>query len=226
MAAAPAVRLWRTAELAAVFGGVPLLLLAAGERLHPILVAVAVAGIVGVALLRDRTFDRGSLWRSAALRGHWKHLVLSFAAAAAGLAFLLAWLAPDKLFWLPRHRPVLWAVVMVAYPVLSVYPQEIIYRAFFFHRYRPLFGEGRAMIVASAVAFGFMHVLFRNWIAVILTLVGGLAFAHRYGRSRSLLLTALEHALYGQWIFTVGLGEYFLAGTLRLAGEAFPVVAP
>jgi membrane protease YdiL (CAAX protease family) len=220
------VRLARTAELALIFGGAPLLLLAAGERLHPILVVVVVAGVITALLLRDREFDRASLWRSNALRGHCKELLLSFAVTAALIAVLLAWLDPEKLFWLPRHRPVLWAVVMVAYPVLSVYPQELIYRAFFFHRYRPLFGQGRGMILASATAFGFMHLLFRNWIAVLLTLAGGLVFARRYRASRSLLLTSLEHALYGQWIFTVGLGEYFFAGTLSLAGEAFPAFAP
>jgi membrane protease YdiL (CAAX protease family) len=181
-----------------------------------------VAGLVTAVLLRDREFDRESLWRSTALRGHCKELLLSFAAIAVLIAVTLAWLDPEKLFWLPRHRPVLWAVVMVAYPLLSVYPQEVIYRAFFFHRYRSLFGHGRGMILASAVAFGFMHILFRNWIAVALTLAGGLAFARRYDRSRSLLLTALEHALYGQWIFTVGLGEYFFAGTLSLADAVLP----
>jgi membrane protease YdiL (CAAX protease family) len=200
-----------------------LVLLAAGERLHPILVAVAVAGIVTVALLRDPAFDRRSLWRSSAVRGHLKQLSVSFAATAALLAATVAFADFDKLFWLPRHRSYLWAAVMVAYPVLSVYPQELIYRAFFFHRYRPLFGDGRAMILASGLAFSFMHLLFRNWIAILLTLAGGLVFARRYQASRSLLVTSLEHALYGQWIFTVGLGEYFLAGTLRLAGSALSI---
>ena len=216
MSEPPALRLSRSAELALLFVGAPLVLLAAGRRVHPILVAVVVAAVVTWLLLRDRELDRGLLWRSAALRTSWKPLLLSFAATVVLLTAGVAWLDPEKLFWLPRHRPGLWALVMVAYPVFSVYPQEIIYRAFFFHRYRPLFGQGRAMVLASAVAFGFMHVLFRNWIAVGLTLAGGLVFAHRYRQSRSLLVTSLEHALFGQWVFTVGLGEYFFAGTMRL----------
>ena len=58
--------------------------------------------------------------------------------------------------------------------------------------------------------------------AGILTLAGGLLFAHRYRQTRSLLVTSLEHAVLGQWIFTVGLGEYFLAGTIRLADTIVP----
>lgn len=218
-----AVRRRRAAELALVFGGAPLLLAAGVERIHPILVAVAVAGLAAIVLLRDPAFDRRSLWRASAVRGQLRPLLIGFAATAAVLAAAVAVADADKLFWLPRHRSTLWAVVMVAYPLLSVYPQELIYRAFFFHRYRALFGDGRGMILASAVAFSFMHLLFRNWIAIVLTLAGGLLFARRYRASLSLLVTSLEHSLYGQWIFTIGLGEYFLAGTIRLAGSALSI---
>jgi uncharacterized protein len=50
--------------------------------------------------------------------------------------------------------------------VLSVYPQGIIYRAFFFERYRGLFPGPAMLIVVSAAAFSFAHIIFRNPIAV------------------------------------------------------------
>jgi membrane protease YdiL (CAAX protease family) len=86
------------------------------------------------------------------------------------------------------------------------------YRAFFFHRYRRLFGEGGRMVLASALAFGFVHIIFGHWISVVLSTAGGLLFAATYARSRSLLLTSLEHAFFGDLIFTIGLGQFFYHG--------------
>jgi hypothetical protein len=37
----------------------------------------------------------------------------------------------------------------------------------------------------------------------------GADVAHRYERSGSTLLVSLEHALYGDFVFTVGLGPIF-----------------
>jgi membrane protease YdiL (CAAX protease family) len=101
---------------------------------------------------------------------------------------------------------------MLLYPLVSVYPQELLYRAFFFHRYQPLFGSGWIMLLASACAFGFVHILFANWLAVGLCFVGGLLFAFTYQKSGSLLLTCIDHALFGNFIFTIGLGQFFYHG--------------
>ena len=72
------------------------------------------------------------------------------------------------------------------------------------------------MVIASAVAFGFVHIVFLNPIAVGLSVVGGVLFALTYLRTRSLLMAAIEHGLYGCLIFTVGLGRYFFHGTKRM----------
>jgi membrane protease YdiL (CAAX protease family) len=69
------------------------------------------------------------------------------------------------------------------------------------------------MILASAVVFAFLHIVFRNWLAVALTFVGGLLFAASYAETGSLATSSFEHALYGCWLFTVGLGQYFYHGT-------------
>jgi hypothetical protein len=66
------------------------------------------------------------------------------------------------------------------------------------------------MTVASAVVFAFGHVMFpRPWVAMGLTLLGGLLFGYHYAQSGSLLLVSIEHALFGQVLFTVGLGRFF-----------------
>lgn len=135
-----------------------------------------------------------------------------FLISAALLVAFTLWMVPDKLFSLPRERPELWLMVMVLYPVLSVIPQEIIFRRFFFIRYAPLFSKSHQMALASALAFGFAHVLLNNWVAVILSTIGGFFFAQTYQKSRSLGLAIAEHALYGCFIFSIGLGWLFYSG--------------
>jgi len=74
------------------------------------------------------------------------------------------------------------------------------------------------MIIASGLAFALMHIVFRNVLAVMLTLAGGLLFAARYAETGSLATSCFEHALYGCWLFTVGLGQYFYHGTIATVG--------
>ncbi len=76
------------------------------------------------------------------------------------------------------------------------------------------------MIVASAAAFAFLHIIFRNPLAVALTFAGGLLFAARYAETDSLATSCFEHALYGCWLFTLGLGQYFYHGTIATVGSA------
>lgn len=129
------------------------------------------------------------------------------------LIALVTWVfEPQSLFHFIKTLPWFWALVMVAYPLLSVIAQEVIYRWFFFTRYAEIFPSERAMIFASAVAFGFAHIIFGNWVAPLFTVIGGVVFGVTYVKSRSLALVSLEHALYGNFIFTIGLGHYFFHG--------------
>jgi len=172
-----------------------------------------------IQLLRDPQFDRRRMGNIGALPGSLGEILLIFMVAA-----LLIWMgverfAPSLEWSFVRQHPAFWAVVMIAYPVLSVYPQGLVYRAFFFERYAPLFTGRWTMILASALVFAFMHVIFRNWVAVTLTFAGGLLFAWRYAETESLVASSFEHALYGCWLFTVGLGQYFYHGTIATVGS-------
>ena len=205
-------RLWLRIELAAIFFGIPTAVLVgrlSGVKLPlvPTLLVVC-AGIVAT-LARDPHFDRRVLATLRGLRHEGRRVLLFFAVAAAGLLTYTAWALPDRLLDLPREKPWLWAMVMVLYPLLSVLPQELIYRVFFFHRYSRAVGSPRVLLAISALAFGYVHVLYGAWISVLLTLVGGLLFGLTYLRTRSIWLVSLEHALYGCFLFTVGLGHFF-----------------
>jgi uncharacterized protein len=176
-----------------------------------LLLWVAAAGCA-VFLLQDRSFTPRDLWRVAPIRREWKEMLAIFAAGTLILTALTAHYAPQLLFNLIRTNPLLWAGVMVLYPVLSVYPQGILYRSFLMHRYAPLVGDRRGLLLLlSAFAFSLMHLVFRNYVAVALTLPGGLLFAYRQEKSRSLFTSSVEHALFGCLVFTVGLGSYFYA---------------
>ncbi|MEV4320548.1 type II CAAX endopeptidase family protein [Actinocrispum sp. NPDC049592] len=175
----------------------------------PFLVVLGAGALV--YLLRQPAFDRQDLWRPQAIRTQLRPIltlwVIAWVAAIAGLLVYDS----SLLFGLPRTQPVLWAVIMVAYPLFSAYPQELIFRAFLFQRYGRAFGPA-GTIVASAASFGFAHIFFHNWFAVIASTVGGVLFALRYQRSRSLLTTTIEHGLYGILLFTVGLGQFVYHG--------------
>lgn len=193
-------------EFLALFGGGPLLVLLFKQRL------------IFVLLLWVGAFAAWRLTRreppppAPDLRRELRAIALRFAVLAP-LLTLATWLAlPEAFLAFPRERTWLWLAVMIGYPLLSVWPQEMIYRRFLFSRYAPLFGEGGGYLAASALAFGYAHIILLNGIAVAMTALGGLLFAAGYARHRSLALVCLEHALYGCLIFTVGLNRFFFTG--------------
>ncbi len=148
------------------------------------------------------------------LRRELRAIIRRFAVVAPVLV-VVTWLAvPEAFFSFPRERPWLWLALMVGYPLLSAWPQEMLYRRFVFLRYAPLFGAGAGFIAASGLAFGYAHGIFLNPIAVALSAAGGLLFAANFARHRSLTLVWLEHSLYGCLIFTIGLGGFFFTGAL------------
>lgn len=214
-----AARLGRWAELVGIFLGLPLAYFLGVIHVHPVAAAVLLAAASLLLLRTDRSFDRRLLWNAAGLRRELPRILALFAVGAVSIAGAVAFFSPQRLFALPRQHPGTWLLVLTVYPLLSVFPQEILYRAFFCHRYRPLLGDRGGMVAASAVAFGYMHILFGNWIAVGLTALGGALFSRRYLASRSLLAASVEHALYGQWVFTIGLGEFFYHGSQSVAAR-------
>jgi membrane protease YdiL (CAAX protease family) len=208
-------RLFLAAEFLLLFIGLPVaLFFGLASSLPPLPILWVVGFYCLVLLLRDPSFDRRQLWNAAPLWRQLPQVLALFIAGVAVVSVLVHQYAPELFLSLPRERPRLWATIMIGYPLLSVYPQGLIYRAFFFHRYRRLLRcdmatNSLAMILISATAFALMHILFHNWIALALTFPGGVLFAVRYLNTRSLCVSSLEHALYGCFLFTIGLGQFF-----------------
>lgn len=205
----------RTIECAVLFGGIPGLLIVAqvwgGFPFFPVLLV-----LMGVTLfLGWRDPDIQLLGQGRNVRAGLKGLMWRVPAVAVFLVILTWAIAPELLFRFPRTQPRLWALVMILYPLLSVLPQEILFRTFFMQRYRTLFGDGLLMLIVNAFAFAWAHAFFLNWIAPLLSLGGGILLAQTYRTHRSLRLVCLEHALYGQLVFTVGIGWYFYTGSIQ-----------
>jgi len=206
-------RFYLICELLGIFVIIPAVIYA----LHPLPIIPILWMVTFIsmwAVFKDKTFERNSLWRSSELKKNYKGMVKQFLIITTVMIALIYFFIPDQLFSLIQDDPLLWALIMIFYPLLSVYPQELLYRTFFFHRYKILFHKKWQTITANALLFGYMHIIFQNWIAVGFTLLGGFLFASMYERTRSTLFVSVAHALYGDLIFTVGLGTYFYAGTM------------
>ncbi len=192
------------AEFIVIFGVIPLLI-AVLRQPGLLVIALWGGGLIAWWATRRRALRRQPM--------RLRPILLRFLILAP-LLTLIVWRAmPAHFLDLPRHKPVLWAAIMVLYPALSVWPQEMIYRRFIFQRFADLFPTEAMLIAASAAAFGFAHIIFLNVWAVLLTLAGGALFAQTYARSGSVRVVSIEHALYGCLVFTIGLGRFFYTGS-------------
>jgi membrane protease YdiL (CAAX protease family) len=61
-------------------------------------------------------------------------------------------------------------------------------------------------MIINAVLFSLAHIFFKNTLVLILTFIGGFLFIHTYSKTKSTTLVSIEHALYGNWLFTIGMG--------------------
>lgn len=210
-------RVW--VEFTGLYLLLPAALLAARLSGHvvPVLPVLWVAACpASVYLVRCRDWSARDLVGGTLGRQHLRGMFLRFAAAALLLSAGMLLIEPRGFMLLPRRDPRLWALVMIFYPVLSVVPQGILYRALFHARYAKLFRSELARDLAATAAFGVAHLVFGNVWAVGLTLVGGYFINRTYRKSGSLLASNIEHAVYGQLAFTAGWGLFLYHGTIRL----------
>ena len=211
-AASPAkLRLWT--EFVALFIGVPVAM-AATFGLYPLFPV-----IIGLAVLSCLLLFATPGWRFRKLLpgpvfSEWR-IILAFTAATTAICLIFVfWLAPEQFLFIPRHRPELWLVILIAYPLVSAFPQEIIFRSLFFERYGGLFpGKWSAVLVNGAV-FGFGHLFYDNWVTITMTGCGGAIMGWAYLRHGTIGLPWILHAIAGQIIFTVGLGVFFYHGAV------------
>lgn len=158
-------------------------------------------------MLFKKTTITFKLKKDIAWKRFWKVTFFKFLVIALITAGYVWYINAEALFCVPRTKPRLFVIILFVYTFLSVWPQEIIYRTFFFERYDTLFKDKRVFLFVNAIIFSMAHLLFRNTLVIVLTFIGGLLFGYTYYKTRSTTLVSIEHALYGNWLFTVGMGD-------------------
>lgn len=152
-------------------------------------------------------------WRAVSWRTL-KPILGRWLLACAGMTAFIYLYDPDRIFYLVNEKPFFILIFSALYPIISALPQEFIFCSFFFERYEKFFGKAYGMVIASAVTFAYAHVLYINMVAPSLSLIAGAVFALTYLKTRSLALVTIEHGLYGNYLFIVGLGWYFYGGSV------------
>ena len=140
-------------------------------------------------------------------KSFWKMMLKRFIAVLVFSVGYMSIVAKNDLFDVVINKPLMWLIFVVIYSVTSVYPQELIYRTFFDARYKVFFTRHWLFILVNGLVFSFAHIIFWNPLVLCFTFIGGLFFAITYDKTKSTLLVSIEHAIYGSWLFTVGMGS-------------------
>ena len=201
------VRISRILEITIIYVGLPLLYRFDYIPIHKAIPLFVVFLLYLIILLTDKSFSKKILGFNSFR--NWTPVILRMALFFMVCVVTVLLFMPGDIFIIPRQNPLLYVLIFILYPVWSAYPQELIYRAYFYHRFSSVFKNEKLSIVINALLFSFSHIIFNNWIAIGLTFFGSLLFSYTYKRSNSLMVTFIEHALYGNIIFAVGLGKFF-----------------
>ncbi|MBK4217052.1 CPBP family intramembrane metalloprotease [Paracoccus caeni] len=204
--------LWLRIEFAALYIGAPLAiaLFLPPRQMFSALFLFTIAGLL--LLWRTGRFDWRTLVRGWSRVGWLFAALFTLAVGVFGYSLMSATNADYILEPTPARLRFL-GVIWVLYPLLSALPQELIFRALFFHRYGSLFHEPRIAILANAAIFSFAHLMYWSLVVSIMTFVGGLIFALAY-RWRGFASAWVLHALAGNMLFSVGMGYYFWSGNV------------
>ncbi len=160
---------------------------------------------LSIILLKQEKFLFKSLLKKVNLKSFFIYSIIFFLTI-----FLYTYIYNKRLlFSFPLNNFEHWFLVMLFYPIISVLPQEIIYRVLFMKRYARLFKYKKNYnYVINAFVFSYGHLVFGNIHALILTALSSSFFLYEY-KNNSFLNCFLLHMIGGQLIFTVGLGEFF-----------------
>lgn len=196
---------YKSIELFLLFFLLPVLLASAVHR-------YAKLAIVAIAVIYVATFlIQAKQWKTPKIdtlikNQFWKRItVFSISILVLGIAILQIY-DPSQLFKVPQNKPLLWVTILFVYSFLSVLPQELIYRKFFYMRYEDLFSNKKLFFCMNVLCFSLCHLFLKNFWVILITLLGGILFTYTYEKTRSVQLVSIEHSIYGNLVFTVGLG--------------------
>lgn len=197
---------YKSIELFILFIVIPISFAFAYSRILKLII-----GVLGFAYILFILFKIEKIKFQIQQNIHWKKFwtetIIKFLIIAVVTSIFVWFTDKENLFDVVLNKPILWLLILFFYAVFSVYPQELLYRTFFFQRYKNLFKNENYFILINAVLFSLAHLFFKNILVLILTFMGGILFALTYNKTKSTYLVSIEHAIYGCWLFTVGMGN-------------------
>ena len=202
-------RIYLLIEFVLLFFGIPFWIYLDQDFIHPSIIILPVLAFIFILLRRNSDFKWRELFRWQVSRKVLYANALFIVLAALLMLGYVYYFERENLFNLPRANIWLYLAMCLFYPVFSAFGQEIIYRTFLSRRYSTILKKGWQFVLASALTFSFMHIVYYNPVSLILTFMGGIYFAVNYQFTRSVLFTSVLHGIFGIMIFGVGLGQYF-----------------
>ncbi|MFT7072912.1 CPBP family intramembrane glutamic endopeptidase [Patiriisocius sp. Uisw_017] len=171
------------------------------------LAAIVIALVYLIIQMRKAHSVTFSIEKEMDWKLFWKRTIITFVLIAVITITFVWYTKPSALFLMPLAKPWMYVTILFVYSLFSVWPQEIVYRTFFFERYKPLFKNEKVLIFANAFVFSLAHLFFKNTLVLLLTFVGGILFGFTFLKFKSTTAVTIEHAVYGNWLFTVGMGQ-------------------
>lgn len=207
---------YRWFEFTLIFVSLPLLgfLLRANLANWLIPALIILMAVCSMLLLSDPHFKRFRLTSLGEFSAVKRRLFSFFFLGALFSGMFYGIMNQENWFSMPRNSFYDWLMLLLLYPILSVMPQELIFRTYFFHRYKHIMPSKTVRIIVSASVFALAHIVYANILAVLLAFLGGLLFSYTYAQSRSTFVCVIEHSLWGLWMFTLGLGDVLDAGAI------------
>ncbi len=202
------IKMWKIIELVTLFTILPLLMRFNIIPLPRIILLLIVFIFVLILSIKLRYIDK-NWFRTPKLDNHyWSKMGVIYLSSFLVFVGYIYFFLNQKPFVLIRERPLLMLIISVFYPLVSAFPQELIYRTFYFERYKNIFTTNQ-LLISNMISFSFLHIIYDNFPAIILTLISGLVFTLNYHRQRSLMLVTIEHSILGLIVFITGMGQYF-----------------
>ena len=111
-------------ELLLLFGVVPALLYFDVIKLYEILTLLTFFVLIFTMLVLDSNFDKRQLFTFKNLKPYFQKILIRFLLSAFVLTAITLIFIPDIFLGFVRGNPKWWLVIMIFYPMISVYPQE------------------------------------------------------------------------------------------------------
>ncbi|RDV11920.1 CPBP family intramembrane metalloprotease [Pontibacter diazotrophicus] len=199
--------IWKTVELLLIYVAVPLFTAYQLHGIYNLVPLLAMGLLLLILLLRSKRFHNRRFLRLVPV--NWKFLVGRFVFLSALVYGFMRFFHRDMLYYLPQENFDRYLLAVALYPFWSVIPQEIVYRAWYYHRYSDLFPNKKMSVLLNSAFFGFSHIVFGNWVAIIGAFLISFVFSHTYRKYNSLPIVVIEHFFYGAMIFSLGMGRFF-----------------